>query len=331
MPTAFVSSPRFVEHDPGPAHPERPDRVRAVARAVRRAGLVTSPDPFPHFAIDFGPSLAHATVPLVEIDVTVPATVEQIAAVHPMAVIERVRRTAASAGVLDQSDTPTCPASFEIARLAASAAIAAADFAMTEPRGRAFAAVRPPGHHAEVARPMGFCLFNNVAVAARHLQRAHGVERIAIVDFDVHHGNGTQDVFEADPSVFFASIHEDPRILYPGSGHAYETGVGNVLNVPMPANSDDENYARAFDERIVPALDRFRPEVLMISAGFDAHADDPLAHVRLSDDAYEAMTRTLVGVADAHCGGRIVSVMEGGYHLRALGRGVARHLIALQE
>ena len=335
MSTAFVTSTRFADHDTGPHHPERADRLRAVARAVRQAGLIASPDPWPTFAIDVGPGVPRASTPLVEIVGFDAASVAQIEAVHPRAMIDRVRRLCASGGVLDQSDTPTCPASFDVAALAAGAAIRAADFAMQSPAGRAFAAVRPPGHHAEATRSMGFCLFNNVAIAARHLQRVHGVGRVAIVDFDVHHGNGTQDVFERDPSVFFCSIHEDPRLLYPGSGHAHERGLdageGATLNVPMPANSDDDDYARALADRIVPALDRFRPEVLLISAGFDAHADDPLAHLQLTDDGYEAMTRTLVDVANAHCGGRVVSVLEGGYHLRALARGVVRHLIALQR
>jgi acetoin utilization deacetylase AcuC-like enzyme len=332
--TAFISDARFAEHVTGPDHPERPDRIRAVARAVRLAGLVESPDPFPDFAIDFGPSLRRAAAPLVELDAPEPASPSELEFAHTATMVERVRRHCEVGRVLDQSDTPTCPASYEIATLAVGAAIRAANFVMQEPGRRAFAAVRPPGHHAEADKSMGFCLFNNIAIATRHIQNEYDVERVAIVDFDVHHGNGTQDIFERDPSVLFCSIHEDPRLLYPGSGHAHETGehagAGFTVNVPMPANADDEDYAKAFAERIVPALDHFRPQVLMISAGFDAHAEDPLAHVQLSDDAYEEMTRTLVGVANAHCDGRIVSLLEGGYNLRALGRGVVRHLIALQ-
>lgn len=334
MATAFISDARFAEHETGSAHPERPDRIRAVARAVRQAGLVESADPYPDFAIEFGPLLARASTPLVELDAPEAASPSELEFAHTMAMIDRVRRLCSAGGVLDQSDTPTCPASYEIATLAAGAAIRAANFVMQETGRRAFAAVRPPGHHAEADRSMGFCLFNNVAIAARHIQSEYDVERVAIVDFDVHHGNGTQDVFEADGTVLFCSIHEDPRMLYPGSGHAHERGVGDAvgttLNVPMPANSDDDDYERAFAERIVPALDQFRPQVLLISAGFDAHADDPLAHVRLSDDAYSMMTRILVGVAEAHCEGRVVSLLEGGYNLHALGRGVVRHLIALQ-
>jgi acetoin utilization deacetylase AcuC-like enzyme len=330
--TAFIFSPRFVDHDAGPSHPERPDRSRAIARAVRRASLIKSPDPFPAFELEFGPALATSTHALSEL---APSRADErwIRAVHPETMIDRVRRACIHGGVLDQSDTPTCPASFEIALLSAGGAIAACDFVMGGAGRRAFSAGRPPGHHAEVDQSMGFCLFNNVAIAARYLQQKYGVKKIAIVDFDVHHGNGTQDVFEADPSVLFISIHQDPRTLYPGSGHAHEIGAGEgqgfTLNVPMPPGSGDEEYAAAFGRLIVPKLDEFAPELLLISAGFDAHVDDPLAHIQLTDDAFEAMTRALVAVARRHCGGRIVSVLEGGYNLRALGRSVVRHLIAL--
>jgi acetoin utilization deacetylase AcuC-like enzyme len=235
--------------------------------------------------------------------------------------------------VLDQSDTPVGPASFDAALRSLGASVAATDAVLGGHVRRAFAAGRPPGHHAEPDRPMGFCLFNNVAVAARHAQQKHGVGKIAIVDFDVHHGNGTQAAFEDDPTVLFVSLHQDPRTLYPGSGHAYEVGDGAgrgfTLNLPMNPGSEDAEYAQAIDARVVPKLDAFRPELLMLSAGFDAHRDDPLANICLSEDGFAQMTRTLVAVANAHCGGRVVSVLEGGYHLRALGRCVVRHLVEL--
>ena len=331
-PVGFCSSPRFVEHEPTKAHPERPDRIRAIHRAVRLAGLVTSPNPFPDFQIDLGLSPVVGGPTVVELTPT-PADESHLRLVHPQAMIDRVRHVSSLGGVLDQGDTPTEKRSYATALLAVGAGLTAADAVMAGTVGRAFAAGRPPGHHAEPDRAMGFCLFSNIAVVARHLQRNHGVGRVAIVDFDVHHGNGTQAAFEADPSVLFVSLHQDPRTCYPGSGYAYETGTGPgegyTLNVPFPPGAGDAEYAAAMDRQVVPAVDAFRPEVLLISAGFDAHHDDPLAQVELSDASYESMTRTLAQVADRHCGGRVVSLLEGGYNLRALGRGVVRHLIGL--
>lgn len=180
---------------------------------------------------------------------------------------------------------------------------------------------------------MGFCLFSNIAIAARHLQRNHGVGRVAIVDFDVHHGNGTQACFEDDPSVLFISLHQHPRTCYPGTGYDYERGTGPgegyTINIPFRPGCDDADYLAAMDERVVPELDKFKPEVLLISAGFDAHREDPLAQMELSESCFEDMTRRLVAVADQHCGGRVVSTLEGGYNLRALGRSVVRHLVGL--
>jgi acetoin utilization deacetylase AcuC-like enzyme len=329
--TAFVSSPAYVHHDNGPFHPERPDRLRAIHRAIRAAGLVDSPDPFTDFEIDLGP-IRPAGAKLLEI-APLPATVEQLTAVHPIEHVNAIRRTAQAGGGQIDADTRVSAQSYDLALLSAGAAITACDAVMTGRARRAFAAARPPGHHAEPDRAMGFCLFSNVAVAARHLQRSHGVGKIAIVDFDVHHGNGTQAAFEDDPSVFFCSMHEDPRTCYPGSGHAWEKGVGpgvgTTLNVPFPPNSDDDDYRRAMAEQVLPAVEAFRPEVLMISAGFDAHLDDPLAHIALSEQGFEDITRALVALADRQCGGRVISTLEGGYDLRALARSVVRHLVAL--
>ncbi|HEY8668226.1 MAG TPA: histone deacetylase, partial [Tepidisphaeraceae bacterium] len=200
---------------------------------------------------------------------------------------------------------------------------------------RAFAAVRPPGHHAEPDRAMGFCLFGNVAIAARYLQQRHGLGRIGIVDFDVHHGNGTQAAFEDDPSVLFISMHQHPATLWPRSGHDWEIGTGagrgTILNLPFDPGAGDEEYLMAMEHYVLPALDEFHPEMLLISAGFDAHRDDPLAQIELSDAAYEIMTRELVALAERHCEGKVVSALEGGYNLMALGRGVVRHLIGLQS
>jgi len=330
--TGFAFHPRFVEHDTGPHHPERPDRARAVARAVRAAGMVASADPFPGFRLDLG-AVDGGGVVLTELPVA-PADEALARVVHFGNYVDRVRRVCeGGGGVLDQADTPVGPASFDVALLSLGATVAATDAVLAGQVRRAFAAGRPPGHHAEPDRPMGFCLFNNIAIAARHAQRRHGVGKIAIVDFDVHHGNGTQAAFEDDPSVLFISLHQDPRTLYPGSGHAYEVGDGAgrgfTLNLPMNPGSDDADYLQAFDARVLPKLDAFRPELLMISAGFDAHRDDPLANVLLSEDGFAQMTQQLVAAADVHCGGRVVSVLEGGYHLRALGRCVVRHLVEL--
>ncbi|HEY2587290.1 MAG TPA: histone deacetylase [Tepidisphaeraceae bacterium] len=329
----FCSSPRFVEHDTGATHPERPDRIRAIATAVRKAGLIDSPTPFPDFDLDFGP-LPPIRTKLHEIPEPAPADEKWLRAVHPQPYIDRIRHVCTvGGGVLDQGDTPVGPESFEIARLATGAVLACCDAVITGQMQRAFAAVRPPGHHAEPLHPMGFCLFANVSIAARYLQQAHGVGRIAIVDFDVHHGNGTQAVFEDDPSVLFISLHQDPRTCYPGTGYAYEVGVdagrGFTLNLPFPPGAGDDEYLDVMRSRVLPKLDEFRPEFLLISAGFDAHFEDPLAQIELTDEAFGQITQMLVESADRHCGGRIVSALEGGYNLRALGRSVVRHLIAL--
>ena len=331
VPVGFVSDPRFADHVTGPHHPERPDRIRAVARAVRQAGLIDSPDPFPDFRIDLG--LSPVGVKLVELPPPQPADEKWLLTVHGSGYVEKVHRMSMLGGVLDQGDTMVNPGSFEVALLGVGAVLQCCDAVMGGQVRRAFAALRPPGHHAEPDRPMGFCLFATVAIACRYLQQHHGVKRLAVVDFDVHHGNGTQACFEHDPSVLFVSLHQHPRTCYPGSGHDYEAGVaageGYTLNVPFNPGADDADYLHELDERVIPALDAYAPEVLLISAGFDAHREDPLASVNLSESAFEEMTRRLVAVADRHCGGRVVSSMEGGYNLRALGRGVVRHLVGL--
>ncbi len=333
--TGLCTSPRFAEHRTGPHHPERPDRIRAVHRALREAGMLDSPDPFPEFRIDLSLQRRDG-VKLVELEPPAPIDLAWLRTVHPATYIERVEQIAAhGGGVLDQGDTPIGPESYEIARLGAGAVLRCCDAVTGGYVRRAFAAVRPPGHHAEPDRPMGFCLFSNVAVGARYLQRHHGVGRIAIVDFDVHHGNGTQAAFEDDPSVLFISLHQHPKTCYPGSGYDWEIGVGAgrgyTINLPFQPGSDDADYLRVFDARVVPELDEFRPEVLMISAGFDGHREDPLASMNLSEECFELMTRELRDVADQHCNGRVVSVMEGGYNLRALGRSVVRHVVGLKE
>ena len=325
----FCSSPHFVDHLTGPHHPERPDRIRAIHRAVRQAGMIDSPDPFPGFSIDLGP-LDGGGVKLVELR---PRHAEEqwLLAVHPRSHIDRVHHQCEiGGGVLDQGDTPVSRDSFDVALFSCGALLSCCDAVMSGQVRRAFSAARPPGHHAEPSRAMGFCLFANVAIAARYLQRKHGLARVAIVDFDVHHGNGTQACLEDDPTTLLISIHQHPRTCYPGSGYEWETGIGAgegfTLNIPFAPGSGDDDYLAAFHERVLPRLDEFRPDALLISAGFDAHREDPLAQMELSEDCFGRMTHLLVDASERLCDGRVVSALEGGYNLRALGRSVVRHL-----
>jgi acetoin utilization deacetylase AcuC-like enzyme len=329
--TALVSSPRFVEHLTGPYHPERPDRIRAIHRAVRVAGLIDSMDPFPDFQLELG-IRRQDTIKLVEL-YPEPADPRWLRTVHTESMIDFVQHVCRIGGVLDQGDTPVGAATYEIALLSLGSALRACDAVMSGQVVRAFSAARPPGHHAEPDAAMGFCVFSNTAIAARYVQQTYGVQRIAIVDFDVHHGNGTQAAFEGDPSVLFISLHQHPRTCYPGTGHDWEIGAGSgrgfTMNIPFEPGSDDNDYLRTIDARVLPRIDEFKPQLLLISAGFDAHREDPLANIALSDEGYERMTRALVGCAEQHCGGKVVSLLEGGYNLLALGRSVVRHLIAM--
>ena len=295
MSLILISSDRFVEHQTPPGHPEGPERaevMEAVARRWRnRGGEVVAPRQ---------------------------ATHEQLARVHDVDYLRRISETAGRAVALDQ-DTYTSPESHEIALLAAGAAIDAIERAMRGSHQTALALVRPPGHHAECDRAMGFCLYNNVAVAAAHA-RTIGRGRVAIVDFDVHHGNGTQHRFEDDPAVMYVSIHQWP--YYPGTGASDETGVGQgkgfTVNLPLEAGAADADYRLLFEEVVVPVLRQFKPDVLLVSAGFDAHERDPLASMRLTTASFGAMTSELRRVAEECCNGRMALVTEGGYDLRAL-------------
>jgi acetoin utilization deacetylase AcuC-like enzyme len=227
--------------------------------------------------------------------------------------------------MLDGGDTHAVRESFEASVLASGAVVTAIDAVVEGRAGSAFCAVRPPGHHAEKDRAMGFCLLNNVAIGARHAQQQHGMERVAILDWDVHHGNGTQHIFEEDPTVLYVSLHQYP--FYPGTGARSEQGKGPgqgyTLNIPLPAGAEEQRYLKAFDEEILPALDRFKPSLLILSAGFDAHTDDPLGGMKLTAGSYAVMTRLLNGIAP------VVSVLEGGYDLHALGTSVEAHILAL--
>jgi acetoin utilization deacetylase AcuC-like enzyme len=305
MTTLLITHPACLLHDPGRMHPESPERLRAVLRAFEA----------PEFA-----GLVRREAPLAQID--------QISRVHARLYADRVLLAVPKSGYVGlDPDTIISPGSGEAALRAAGALVAAVDAVVAREARNAFCAVRPPGHHAEAARAMGFCLFNNVAIGAEHARKVHGLGRVAVVDFDVHHGNGTQHMFEEDADLFYASTHQSP--LYPGTGSAEETGVGNIVNVPLAPMSGSREFRSAMSGIVLPALARFRPDLVMISAGFDAHADDPLASLRFLEADYEWATRQLMAVADEFCGGRVVSTLEGGYDLEALAASAAAHVRTL--
>ena len=294
MSVILIHSERFAEHQTPPGHPERPERAEAmdaVATRWRTRGI--------------------------EIVAPRAATAEQLGRVHDVQYLRRIAETVGRATALDP-DTYTSPASYEIALLAAGAAVDAVERVMGASQRSAVALVRPPGHHAERDRAMGFCLYNNVAVAAAHA-RAQGAAKVAIVDYDVHHGNGTQHTFEADPHVLYISTHQFP--YYPGTGAADEVGRaagrGFTVNVPLEVGACDEDYQTVFAHIVLPVLRQFEPDLVIVSAGFDAHEHDPLGGMRLTTPAFAAMTLELRAVAEACCGGRIVAAVEGGYDLHA--------------
>jgi acetoin utilization deacetylase AcuC-like enzyme len=308
MSTLLLTHTACLEHITPMGHPERPDRLRAIERILET-------EPFQMLARELAPA----------------ASLDAIALCHPMDYIEGIRDATPKEGLVRiDADTTMSPGSFEAALRAAGGAVRAVDEVMSETVANAFVATRPPGHHAETAVPMGFCLFNNVAIAARHAQSQHGAERVAIVDFDVHHGNGTQDIFWSDPSVMYCSTHQMP--LYPGTGAVSERGEHNsIVNAPLRPGDGGDQFRAAFETAILPRLRDFRPDLVIISAGFDAHMRDPLANLNLTEPDFAWATQKLMEIADQSAQGRVVSVLEGGYDLEGLARSVAAHVTALMR
>jgi len=304
MSTAFITHADCLKHEMGAWHPECPERLAAIEDQLIASGV--------------GQYLARYDAPL--------ATDEELARVHSIDYVRAIRDAAPQEGTVHlDPDTAMNPHSLRAALRAAGAAVLATDLVMRGEAESAFCSVRPPGHHACRARPMGFCIFNNVAVAARHARFAHGVERVAIIDFDVHHGNGTEDIFQNDAHVLMASTFQHP--FYPYSGT--DDPAPNMVNVPLAAGTGSREFREAVLESWIPALDGFKPQLVLFSAGFDAHAEDDMAMLRLSDADYAWVTQQVKGVADRHAQGRIVSLLEGGYALSALGRSVVQHVRVL--
>lgn len=314
--TGFVYHDQFLLHNTGIGHPEKPDRLKAIISHLQTTDLWNN---LQHLLID---SVSTEIIRLVHTHQ------------HINFIKERCEQIKESGyGLLDQGDTAISPNSYEVALLAVGGVIAAVDAVCSGVLTNAFCAIRPPGHHAETNTPMGFCLFNNIAIAARYAQEKFNVRNVAIVDWDVHHGNGTQEIFYNDPSVFYISIHQYP--FYPGTGARSERGAGKgegfTLNCPMKAGSSEADYLQTFKTEIVPVLNTYQPELILISAGFDAHQDDPLANINLNENSFGKFTEILADIASKYSNNKIVSVLEGGYNLNALSKSVQKHIEILMK
>jgi acetoin utilization deacetylase AcuC-like enzyme len=308
MPTLLITHAACLDHQTPAGHPERPDRLRAVDRALEAERFQ---------------SLVRVEAPAADFDT--------IALCHPMDYVTAIRDASPREGIVHlDADTAMSPGTFEAALRAAGGAVHAVDEVMSGRAANAFVATRPPGHHTETARPMGFCLFNNAAIAARHAQHHHGAERAAVIDFDVHHGNGTQDIFWADKTVMYCSTHQMP--LYPGTGAVGERGEHDtIVNAPLRAGDGGREFRAALETVILPRLKAFAPDLIVISAGFDAHQRDPLANLNLLEADFDWATRKIMEIADASAKGRVVSLLEGGYDLQGLANSAAAHVTALMQ
>ena len=309
--TGLVYHDDYLLHDTGVYHPERPARLKRIIDKLHTSGQWDQ----------------------LQLIMPKPADVKWIGMVHSNEYINFVQRECGATVAQLDADTAICKDSFRIALLAVGGCLGAADAIMKGEVINAFCAVRPPGHHAEKSRAMGFCLFNNVAITAKYIQQNYGLEKILIIDWDVHHGNGTQHAFYEDASVFYFSTHQSPH--YPGTGLSYETGKGKGegfnLNVPLPAGSGDKEYAEVFHDKLIPAAEKFKPDFILISAGFDAHRDDPLAGMLMTEAGFAHLTEMVTDLAEKFCAGKIISVLEGGYHLEKLAVSVAAHIDILQK
>ncbi len=312
--TGFIYDEKYLLHLTGDYHPESPDRLRAIYKGLSDSGFLNKLTLMP----------------------AVKADQRWIEAVHDIRYIMRFEETCISGlPEFDHPDNGICRDTYEIALLAVGGVLSAIDEVMSGRFDSAFCAVRPPGHHAEVDKPMGFCYFNNVAIGARYLQKQHGIERVGIIDFDVHHGNGTQHIFDKDDSVFYYSVHEHPSFAYPGTGREFEAGVGKgegfTLNSPILPGKGDDEYKKKIMQDMVPAFEKFQPEVILLSAGFDAHITDLMSGTNLSTAGYDFITEAIVGLVNTHARGRVISVLEGGYNLQILPVLVENHIKILAD